>query len=313
MKGPSLLSVSTRSASVVVGSDSSADRPGKCGNPAARRLRTIGVEHTAAVDGTVGMDLSPRVRVHRGHPWCRRSGFLLAESAVRRRRCPVVARGASSHGPTVLRLSSDANMVVLESDRSTPAQRPRGAAEPGEEAALLIAVAGGDRDAFSLLYDLLISTVHSIVLAVVRDQAQSEEVTQEVMVDIWRLATRFDPERGSVRAWAATLAHRKAVDRVRSSQASRVREQAEADIRPDRTPVAEEPSEVVQAEEQRGLVVNAMAGLSEAQREAIELAYFGGHTYREVAEMLDTPEGTVKTRIRDGLTRLRKVMEVDHV
>ncbi|MEZ5348059.1 MAG: sigma-70 family RNA polymerase sigma factor [Microthrixaceae bacterium] len=100
---------------------------------------------------------------------------------------------------------------------------------------------------------------------------------------------------------------------MRSSQASRVREQAEADIRPDRTPVAEEPSELVQAAEQRGLVVNALAGLSEAQREAIELAYFGGHTYREVAEMLDTPEGTVKTRIRDGLTRLPKVMEVDHV
>lgn len=185
--------------------------------------------------------------------------------------------------------------------------------QPRSESVLIQCVATGDQAAFAELYDLIIGRVHSVALAVLRDAAQAEEVTQEVMVDIWRQATRFDPGRGSVRTWAATMAHRRAVDRVRSSQASRNRDQAEVE----RSAAGAAPRDVVaeqfEASQDRVRVNAALRGLSDTQRESIQLAYFDGHTYREVAEILATPEGTVKTRIRDGLIRLRSMLEVDDV
>lgn len=178
---------------------------------------------------------------------------------------------------------------------------------------LVAKVARGDQQAFAQLYDLVVGKVHAVVLAVVRDPAQSEEVTQEVMVELWRCAARFDPGRASVRTWAATLAHRRAVDRVRSSQAARIRDDADAMRSTGASPSRDAVGEVIEAREERAELSQALEDLSEGQRESIRLAYFEGHTYREVASILELPEGTVKTRIRDGLTRLRSIMEVDDV
>ncbi|MEN9645361.1 MAG: hypothetical protein RL238_2030 [Actinomycetota bacterium] len=168
--------------------------------------------------------------------------------------------------------------------------------------ALLLRAGRGDQSAFGELYDELAPMVHGVVLKVVRDPAMSEEVTQEVFVELWRLAARFDGTKGSARSWAATLAHRRAIDRVRSEQASRDRQDRDAQR-------VTTPHDVVVAEVESTLDVarvrRALAQLSDLQREAVELAYFGGHTYREVAVLLGVAEGTVKSRIRDGLIRLR--------
>jgi RNA polymerase sigma-70 factor (ECF subfamily) len=160
----------------------------------------------------------------------------------------------------------------------------------------------GDQDAFSELYDELSGLVFGVVLKVVRDPAQSEEVAQEVFVEMWRLAARYDSTRGSVRSWAATVSHRRAIDRVRSEQSARNR------LDRDAANVTRDHDEVVAAVEtnlDQVRVRRALGELSTLQREAVELAYFGGHTYREVAVLLDVAEGTVKTRIRDGMIRLR--------
>ncbi|MEQ8841640.1 MAG: ECF RNA polymerase sigma factor SigK [Acidimicrobiales bacterium] len=165
----------------------------------------------------------------------------------------------------------------------------------------------GDEKAFGRFYDLTAAMVHGIVLRVVRDPGMAEEITQEVFLEIWRLAPRYEPSRGSAKSWAATIAHRRAVDRVRSEQSRRRRE--EADGRKD-TAAFDSVSEIVDDEFERERVVKALASLSETQREAVSLAYYGGHTYREVAALLEVPEGTVKTRIRDGLIRLRDTLGV---
>lgn len=179
---------------------------------------------------------------------------------------------------------------------------------PGDPLAPLMQRAGrGDQDAFAELYDATAGLVHGIVVRVVRDPAQSEEVAQEVFVEIWRLAPRFDGTRGTVTSWMATMAHRRAVDRVRSEQSSRDRVEREgAKVVVDDHDAAAEP--VVardHAEFERRRVRKALDRLTDMQREAVELAYFGGHTYREVAVLLGEPEGTIKTRIRDGMIRLR--------
>jgi RNA polymerase sigma-70 factor, ECF subfamily len=174
---------------------------------------------------------------------------------------------------------------------------------------LLSRVARGDEAAFSDLYDLVAPRVHAVVLRVLRDPAQAEEVTQEVLVELWRLAPRFDDRRGSVAAWASTVAHRRAVDRVRSTQSARDRDQREIDAGTVGAPT-DEVAELVEDRLERERVVRALGSLTPTQRESIELAYFSGYTYREVAAVLDVPEGTIKTRIRDGLIRLRDELEV---
>ncbi len=167
---------------------------------------------------------------------------------------------------------------------------------------LIASAARGDQDAFAELYDLFGGLLFGIVARVVRNPAQSEEVTQEVFLEIWRLAPRYDPAKGSVKSWMASIAHRRAVDRVRSEQAARDREDREHVLAVDPAdPIVEALDDRLQNERIR----NAMEALTETQRSAIELAYFGGHTYREVAVLLDIAEGTAKTRIRDGLIRLR--------
>lgn len=166
----------------------------------------------------------------------------------------------------------------------------------------------GDESAFAEFYRQTSALVFGVVRTVVRDPAMSEEVAQEVFVELWRLAPRFDERRGSARSWAATVAHRRAVDRVRSEQASRDREAADS-RRADR--VADDVVDEVVDRLDRRRVLEALDQLTEAQRAAVTLAYFGGHTYRDVATLLDEPEGTIKSRIRDGLIKLRDLMGVN--
>lgn len=173
---------------------------------------------------------------------------------------------------------------------------------------LLRRSARGDEAAFAELYDATSARVYGLVLRVVRDPAQAEEVAQEAYLEIWRTAARFDARRGSPVSWLLTIAHRKAVDRVRSAEAASRRDSTyHREARPidhDAT------SEAATASIEAGRVRHALQSLTEAQREALELAYFGGYTHTEVATMLELPLGTAKTRIRDGLIRLRDEMGV---
>lgn len=171
-------------------------------------------------------------------------------------------------------------------------------------------VAKGDQAAFANLYDRIDGQVFGLVRRVLRDPSQSEEVMQEVLLEVWRQATRFDAGRGSAAGWIMTMAHRRAVDRVRSEQASRVREDHVGALDAAMAPF-DEVTEGVEARLEQQQVRSALGGLTALQREAIELAYYGGYTYREVAELLDTPLGTVKTRLRDGLIRMRDQLGVN--
>jgi RNA polymerase sigma-70 factor (ECF subfamily) len=173
-------------------------------------------------------------------------------------------------------------------------------------AARLRLVARGDADAFDAVYDQVAPSVFGIVRRVVRDPAQSEEVTQEVLLEVWRDAAKFDPGRGSATAWVMMLAHRRAIDRVRSVQkeSERERRTAAADVPFD------EVAEAVESSLERERVRRCLRSLTELQRESVTLAYYGGYTYSQVASLLGVPAGTVKTRMRDALVRLRDCLGV---
>jgi len=190
---------------------------------------------------------------------------------------------------------------------ASPAGASAGAGAP-DLAALLKQAARGDRGAFAAVYDATAARVHGLVLRVVRDRAQAEEVTQEVFLEVWRQSSRFDPALGSALAWLMTIAHRKAVDRVRSADSAARRDQTyhQANQMPDHDVTAEAAQASLEARRVRA----AVRDLTDVQREAIELAYFGGYTHTEVAALLDLPLGTAKTRIRDGLIRLRDTIGV---
>lgn len=173
---------------------------------------------------------------------------------------------------------------------------------------LLGEVAKGDEKAFGLVYDAVAGPVLGLVFSVLRDPVQSEEVAQEVLVEVWRTAARYQPERGRPMTWIMTLAHSRAVDRVRSIQATAQRDHKAALL--DHTPAFDEVTEEVETRWEREQVRRCMRGLTELQRQAVTLAYYRGLTYREVAELLGTPLGTVKTRLRDGLIRLRDCLGV---
>jgi RNA polymerase sigma-70 factor (ECF subfamily) len=175
-------------------------------------------------------------------------------------------------------------------------------ADPNE---LMARVANGDEAAFAEVYDRLAPTVYGTVLRVVRDPAQSEEVTQEVFVELWRQAKRFDAARGSLRGWAVTIARRRAVDRVRSEQSLRDRQRRDTSAL---ATVPDTPPDIVMVSLDRDRARRALTELSADQRQALELAFFDGLTHVEISELLGVALGTVKSRIRDGLIRLRGLM-----
>ena len=197
-------------------------------------------------------------------------------------------------------------MLKLVTSDSEAGNNPLEALDTVED--LLIRVAGGDQRSFAELYDRIAPRVLGLIKRLLIDHSQSEEVAQEVFLEIWRTATRFDPQRGAALSWVLTMAHRRAVDRVRASQSSHDR-----DIKIGIRDVDREYDQVAESVEIRiehERVKRAMTQLTELQREAITLAYYGGYSHSEVAKLLSIPIGTVKTRLRDGMIRLRDEMGV---
>jgi len=184
---------------------------------------------------------------------------------------------------------------------------PGGPAGRGGLELMLAEVAKGDHLAFRAIYDQTAPAVLGTVRRVVRDPAQSEEVMQEVLLEVWRTAARFDPSVGSASAWIMTLAHRRAVDRVRSEQRAAARELRAATASID----YDEVSDAALATLEQERVRRCLGGLTDLQRESVTLAYYGGYSYREVAQLLGVAVGTIKTRMRDGLIRLRDCLGVE--
>ena len=193
----------------------------------------------------------------------------------------------------------------MEPIRPAPNTVPRAGADLDE---LLTLVGRGDQVAFESVYDKVAAPVFGLVRRVLRDPAQSEEVAQEALLEVWRTAERFDPARGTAVSWVMTIAHRRAVDRVRAEAAATEREARAA------AGAASVPADVVADTVESSLeaerVRRCLGGLSELQRQSITLAYYSGYTYPQVASSLGVALGTVKTRIRDGLKRLRDCLGV---
>lgn len=173
---------------------------------------------------------------------------------------------------------------------------------------LLRRVARRDADAFAALYDATRSRAFGLVTRVLRDRGYSEETTQEVYLQVWRSADTYDPAAGTPLSWLMTLAHRRAVDRVRSEQAAGARESryGAASLEPAVDIVSDT---VIVSDEQRR-VAACLDGLTDLQRECIELAYYDGLTYPQVSERLSANLATVKSRMRDGLRSLRNCLGV---
>jgi len=200
-------------------------------------------------------------------------------------------------------------MTLVPEGESAPASAIGAPAVNAHLADLLKACSLGEEDAFAQLYDATAARLFGLVLRTVRDRAQAEEVTQDAYLDIWRNSARFDPDRGSAISWLMTIGHRKAVDRVRSAEATRRRDTAyEAQ---DQAVPFDQTAEDAHRNLDAQRVHRALETLTESQRGALELAYFGGYTHREVAAMLDLPLGTAKTRIRDALIRLRDTLGLE--
>ena len=197
--------------------------------------------------------------------------------------------------------------------RSVPSDPPpHGGGSVGDHLADLLKRAGrGDEQAFAEWYDATSARAFGLAVRVLRDRAQAEEVTQEAYLDCWRHSARFDPAKGSALSWLLTIVHRKAVDRVRSAESAGRRDVAYGQR--ERSVPHDETAEAAAASIEATRVRAALADLTAKQREAVELAFLGGYTHTEVASMLDLPIGTAKTRIRDGLIRLRDALGVGEV
>jgi RNA polymerase sigma-70 factor, ECF subfamily len=193
----------------------------------------------------------------------------------------------------------------MEPIRPAPQARARGGADLD---GLLTLVGRRDQAAFEAVYDRVAAPVFGLIRRVLRDSAQSEEVAQETLLEVWRTAERFDPARGAALTWVMTIAHRRAVDRVRSEAAAAQREARAASAA---VPVhADEVAEAVESSLEAERVSRCLDGLTDLQRESITLAYYSGYSYPQVAKALSVALGTVKTRIRDGLKRLRDCLGV---
>jgi RNA polymerase sigma-70 factor (ECF subfamily) len=167
------------------------------------------------------------------------------------------------------------------------------------DASLAVAIARWRPEALAEVYRRNAGAVFGLAKRILVDEVLAEEVTQEVFVSLWEHPERYDPARGSLRAFLLAVAHGRAVDLVRSETSRRAREERSRAVTEDYN-LEQEVVELVANERIR----EALATLPEAERSAIELAYFGGHTYREVAAIQGEPEGTVKSRIRSGLRRM---------
>jgi RNA polymerase sigma-70 factor, ECF subfamily len=194
-------------------------------------------------------------------------------------------------------------------DQTDPDAPGRASSEEGERDLneLLRLVAVGDQRAFELVYGRLAQPAYGVIHRVLRDPAQSEEVAQEVLLEVWRTASRFDPARGSAATWVLTIAHRRAIDRVRSEVAAAGREQktAEAGLGSQ-----DEVLEALEASLERDRVQRCLGGLTEIQRQSITLAYYGGYTYSQVAALVGATLTAIKSRIHDGLNRMRGCLGV---
>ena len=180
------------------------------------------------------------------------------------------------------------------------------AREPNDVDALVGKVARGDSGAFESLYDAMGASVFGVARRVVRDPNRAEDVAQEVFLEVWRKAPSFDDARGSAKTWIMTIAHRRAVDAVRRNESQKKYDGARRS--PTRSATTSRPTRVIKDEE-HGAVRDCLETLTELQLESVRLAYFNGYTYAEVATLLDKPLPTIKTRMRDGLIRLRDCLE----
>ena len=168
---------------------------------------------------------------------------------------------------------------------------------------LLVLTAEGNQEAFALFYDRTASRVYGLVKRVLIDPAQSEEVTQDVYLEAWQNASRFDPTKGKALSWLLTMAHRRAIDRVRASQSSRNRDLA-VGVR-DFEETRDDVEETVEITLEHQRITKAILTLTANQQQALELTYFQGLTNTEAALKAGVPVGTMKTRIRDALIALR--------
>ncbi len=201
------------------------------------------------------------------------------------------------------------NISVVAPGPGGEPSRPGREAEAAHLVALMERSARGHEEAFAELYDLTSRRLYAVILRVLRSADHAAEVTQEVYIEIWRQSARYVPSKGSVIAWMTTMAHRRAVDRVRSVTSEVARDERYAVVGQER-----EVDQVWEGVEQKldvERVRKGLASLTEIQREALTLAYFGGYTQSQVAQLLKLPLGTVKTRIRDGLIGLRDALGVE--
>jgi RNA polymerase sigma-70 factor (ECF subfamily) len=175
------------------------------------------------------------------------------------------------------------------------------------DAALVLAIARYNQDALAEVFRRHGGAVYALAVRVMADAGAAEEVLQEVMLKLWSNPDRFDPDRGSLRSFLLTQTHSRAIDTIRSSSSRRRRE--DFDFARGRAEAGYDLEREVWDLAMADHVTDALKTLPEGERDAIELAYFGGYSYREVALMLEQPEGTVKSRIRSGLRRLRSALE----
>jgi RNA polymerase sigma-70 factor (ECF subfamily) len=200
-------------------------------------------------------------------------------------------------------MSNPAHPIRPELEQSSPDDRP----SDDLLGDLLARSARGDEVAFVAFYDATARRTFGLVLRLVRNHSIAEEVTQEAFVQVWRNAGRFDSSKGVAISWLMTMAHRRAVDRIRTTE--RGSRQDTAYHQRSSTIDWDSTADAVEASWEAARVRAALKSLSAAQREVLELAYFGGFTHTEIAQMTGIPLGTAKTRIRDGLIRLRGLID----
>jgi RNA polymerase sigma-70 factor (ECF subfamily) len=190
-------------------------------------------------------------------------------------------------------------------DLSSPAPAPISKTNPSSDAGDLLQVVRRDQSALARIYDRLGNAVYGLSRQVLKDEGLAQDVTQEIFLRLWNEPQRFDPERGSLRSFLLREAHSRSIEKVRSEEARRQRE-SRSEFR-DR-PVLRDTEDDVITSLTSNEVRTALSQLPDAERSAIVLAYYGGHSYREVASVLGAPEGTIKSRIRSGLLKLSSLL-----